>query len=60
MSRFYRYGWGWDFRLPFGWWLVYSFAEEAKHLYISNDATPPNKDFNKGVTLYYRRLPRNA
>lgn len=50
---FTRYSWGWDLRLPFGWWLVYSRAERKHHLYVSDDATPPCDD-NCGLTLFSR------
>jgi len=56
MNAFTRYGWGWDLKLPFGWWLVYS-RYDGRHLYISSDATPPNRDFNRGITLYRRYGP---
>lgn len=34
---FVRYGWGWDLKLPFGFFLV----STKGGLYVSDDATPP-------------------
>ena len=53
-SRFYRYDWGWDFRLPFGWYLVWSRCKNHKRpwLYISNDATPPDTVGARGIFLW--------
>lgn len=50
---FTRYSWGWDLKLPFGWWLTYSSGELQSRLYISTDATPPHKG-NRGVMLLNR------
>jgi hypothetical protein len=53
---FHRYGWGWEIgSFGFGWWLVYSQCDRPT-LYVSNDATPPNRDFNKGWVLWRRRV----
>jgi hypothetical protein len=53
-NPFYRYEWGWDLKLPFGWYLVWS--RSASHdrpwLYISNDATPPDNAAVRGLFLW--------
>lgn len=52
-----HYGWGWDLKLPFGWWLVWS--RGASHtglwVYVSNDATPPDNPNVRGLFLYGSR-----
>lgn len=37
---FVRYGWGWDLKLPFGFFLV----STRSGVYVSDDATPPCRD----------------
>lgn len=66
MDRFRRlgpltiYGWGWDLRLPFGWWLVSAREGNWRRIYISNDATPPDSQSlcpNKGFYISRRYTP---
>lgn len=54
-ARFTKYSWGWDVGPVFGYWLVWSHCE-GKHLYVSNDATPPYAG-NTGLTLFRRWTP---
>jgi hypothetical protein len=49
------YGWGWDIKLPFGWWLVWSRSGHPLWVYVSNDATPPDNPNVRGFFLYGSR-----
>lgn len=57
--RFWKwahYGWGWDFGPVFGWWLVWSRSGGGPlHVYVSNDATPPDTPRTRGFFLYRAR-----
>jgi hypothetical protein len=52
LGPYTHYGWGWDIGL-FGWWFVWSRCD-GLHVYISSDATPPHREFNRGITLWRR------
>ena len=43
--------WGFDLRLPFGWWFVWFQTADDWQVYISNDATPPDTDGTRGFFL---------
>ena len=48
------YHWGWETKLPGGWWFVWSRSGHPLWVYISNDATPP-KNRNRGFFIWRSR-----
>jgi hypothetical protein len=61
MKRFWKwthYGWGWDFGPVFGWWLVWATSEhrpDRSMIYVSNDATPPDRNSTGTRGFFIRR-----